>query len=400
MTNRADVVVVGGGIVGASIAYVLAKDGREVVLMDGEGIGSGSTGHGHGFVSLVGKDFRPGPHFELGRAGAAIFKEFAEMLEKDSGIDPMYHEHPGLAVAVIDEEEVIFRDAFERIKSSGVDVKWIDGDEARSIEPRLSQEVRGGVFHWHGQVDGYRMSVCEAEALEKLGGRILLRRATGLLRDGSRIVGVKYPGGDIHCDVVVLAMGAWVREAEDWIDFPIPVRPLHGEVLNVHLPGPPLQAFIITARHGPILQRKDGMVLVGSIGGVTMSGMDVDAKHVFDPNDPTPPVFDMEPKDENAQLMIERGIRVMPSISEADLVGHLAGVRPLSADRMPIIGFVPGMEGVILATGHGTKGIHLAPITARMVEDLVLYGENRQPVPAEAFLPDRFADVRRAGAAS
>jgi glycine oxidase len=394
MTDTADVVVIGGGIVGASIAYLLAKDGLDVVMMDGEGIGSGSTGHGHGVVSLVGKDFRPGDHFELGRAGAAMFKEFAEMLQEDSGIDPMYHEKPGLSIAILDEEERIFREAFDRLSDKGLGLRWIDGAQAREVEPRISEECVGGVLYWHGQVDGYRMSICEAQALERLGGRILLRRATGLLRDGDRVVGVRHSGGELHAGSVVLAMGAWVREAEQWVDFPIPVRPLHGEVLNVRLPGEPLRAFILTARHGPILQRKDGITLVGSIGGVTMSGMDVDAKHVFDPQDGSPPVFDLQAKPENGQLMVERGLRVMPALSEADLVDHLAGVRPLSADRMPIIGFVPGLEGAILATGHGTKGIHLAPLTARMVEDLVLHGENRQPVPYETFLPDRFAGVK------
>jgi glycine/D-amino acid oxidase-like deaminating enzyme len=159
----------------------------------------------------------------------------------------------------------------------------------------------------------------------------------------------------------------------------------------VRLPGPPLRAFILTARHGPILQRKDGVVLVGSIGGVTMSGMDVDAKHVFDPWDRSPALFDLAPREENAQLMIERALRVMDAMADAELIGHLAGVRPLSADRLPIIGPVPGLRGVILATGHGTKGIHLAPITATMVARLVAGGRHSEAVTEEAFLPDRFA---------
>ena len=131
-------------------------------------------------------------------------------------------------------------------------------------------------------------------------------------------------------------------------------------------------------------------MLVGSIGGVTMSGMDVEAKHVFDPWDQTPPVFDLEPKEENAQLMIERGMRVLPELEEARLVAHLAGVRPLAADRMPIIGWVPGLRGAVLATGHGTKGIHLAPVTAHMVRSLVLDARPLGGLPASAFMPDRF----------
>jgi len=81
----------------------------------------------------------------------------------------------------------------------------------------------------------------------------------------------------------------------------------------------------------------------------------------------------------------------MPPLTEAELTAHLAGVRPLSADRMPLIGPVPGLDGAWLATGHGTKGIHLAPITARMIADYITGGRPGSEIPAEAFLPERFA---------
>ncbi len=397
MSETADTVVVGAGVVGGAIAHVLAKAGQRVVILEGDSVGSGSSGHGHGVVSLIGKDFRPGPHFELGCVAAEMYPDYVAELMEDSGLDPMYHRLPGLSLAIIDEEERIFREQLELHKNR-LELRWIDGDECRRIEPRISDEARGAVLYEHGQVDGYRFSLATAQAVERLGGKLELRKLVGLVREGDRVVGVEHAGGRIACETVVLAMGAWVRQAESWIDWPIPVRPLHGEVLNVRLPGPPLHAFVLTARHGPILQRKDGIILVGSLGGVTMSGMDVDAKHVFDPYDQTPPVFDLEPHEESAKFMIERALRVMPSLESAELVSHLAGVRPLSADRMPIIGRVPSVSGVVLATGHGTKGIHLAPVTARMVAELILHGHDLDGVPAEAFYPTRFKPATGAGA--
>jgi len=389
MKETADAVVVGAGVIGGAIAHVLAKAGQRVVILEGESVGWGSSGHGHGVVSLIGKDFRPGPHFELGCISAEMYPDYMAEVMEDGGIDPMYHRLPGLSLAIIDEEEKIFREQLELHRDRLV-MRWVDGDECRRIEPRISEEARGAVLYEHGQVDGYRLSLATTAAVERLGGRLELRKLVGLVREGERVVGVRHTGGEIASETVVLAMGAWVRQAEAWIDWPIPVRPLHGEVLNVRLPGPPLKAFILTARHGPILQRKDGIVLVGSLGGVTMSGMDVDAKHVFEPFDTTPPVFDLDAHEESAKFMIERALRVMPALEEADLVAHLAGVRPLSADRMPIIGPVPSVRGVILATGHGTKGIHLAPVTARMVAEQVLHGRQLEGVPAAAFSPTRF----------
>ena len=395
MSSGADAIVVGAGIVGTTIAYVLSREGLDVRLLDGAGVGSGSTGHGSGGISLIGKDFRPGAHFDLGLTGARIFPGFVEQLHEDSGIDSHYHELPGLSLAINVEEEQIYRAELET-RGSDLDLQWLEIDEYREIEPRITPDAIGAILYRHGQVDGYRMSIAATTALERSGGSLVSQNATGLLRQGSRVVGVTHDAGSLRGDVVILAMGAWVRQARDWVGYPIPVRPLHGEVLHVRLPEPPA-VFIVTARHGPILPRRDGILLVGSIGGVTMSGLDVDAKHVFDPADETEPEFDLEPKPENRDLMIERALRIMPALEDAEFVAHLAGVRPLSADRMPIIGPVPGVAGLVLATGHGTKGIHLAPVTALIAADYVISGENRQDVQADAFLPDRFANIGAPG---
>jgi glycine oxidase len=360
--------------------------------MERDAIGSGASGHGHGVISLVGNDFKRGSHFELGLESAEMYEAFAAELLEDSGVDTLYHELPSLSLALIPEEEEIFRNAMAW-QSSKVQMRWIDIGECLEIEPRISAEGLGGVLNHHGQVDGYRVSLATVSAVEKLNGTLLLRAATGLRFDGSHVIGVEYDGGQVATERVVLAGGAWVSRATEWIRYPIPVRPLHGEVLHVRLPGAPLAAFIMTARHGPILQRRDGIIMVGSIGGVTMSGMDVNALHVFDPADTGPWEYDLEPHDEGRDVMLERALRIMPAMEDAALVAHLAGVRPLSADRLPIIGPVPGCEGVYLATGHGTKGIHLAPVTARIVRDMIVDGtlDSRYA----AFLPERFEQVAR-----
>ncbi len=390
--GKADVVVVGAGVIGTTIAYLLSAAGMDVTILEKESIGRGATGHGHGIVSLVGKDFRPGAHLQLGVQSARMYGELCERILEDGGVDPMYHELPGISFAVVEEEAQIFRDFMEREDARDlVDMRWLTVAECREIEPLLTEDAIGGVYHAHGQVDAYRLSLAAVAAVEQHGGRMVTGEAIGLVREGDRVVGVEHRRGTIECDHVVLAAGAWVGEAASWLGTPVPVRPLHGEVLHARLPGDPVQAFILTALHGPILPKRDGTLMVGSIGGVTMSGMDVDAKHVFDPLDTTPPDFDEGPTQVGRDTMIERAVRVMPALVDAELTGHLAGVRPLSADRMPLIGPVPGLEGAWLATGHGTKGIHLAPITAQMIAGYITRGRPEAEVPAEAFLPERFA---------
>ena len=390
MKSGFDAVVLGAGVVGGAVAYFLSKEGQKVCLMDREAVGSGASAHGHGALSIVGKDFKPGAHFEIGLEGMRFFPGFIQGLIEDSGLDPMYHEMPGVSLAMLEEEERIFREVIEW-QGEYVDVKWVDGDEVRRLEPRISSEVLGGVTYQHGQVDGYRLSLALAQAVERMGGEVLLREATGFKTEGDRVTGVTYPGGEVGADNVVVAMGAWSEGARRWLNFPIPVRPLHGEVLHVRVPGKPIEIFIMTARHGPILPRRDGITLVGSVGGVSMSGMDVDATHVFDPHETGPWEYDLQPSEWGRNFILDRVLSVMPALEDAEVVAHLAGVRPLSADRMPLIGPVPGWDGVYLATGHGTKGIHLSAITGRILADLMVRGDTEVPVPVDAFSPLRFA---------
>ncbi len=385
-----DAVVVGAGVQGGATAYFLAKEGLKVCLMDREAVGSGASAHGHGALSMVGKDFQPGPHFTLGLVGQEMFAGFVESVLEDSGIDPMYHESDGVSLAVDEEEEQIFKEAIAG-QSQFMEMKWIDGDEVRWMEPRVTPDARGAVLYHHGQVDAYRLSLATAQGVERMGGRLLLREATGLKTEGDRVTGVTYPGGEVSAGAVVIAMGAWSGKARDWLRYPLPVRPLHGQVLHVRMPGDPVRLFIITARHGPILPRRDGILMAGSLGGVSMSGLDVDSVHVFDPRDTGPWEYDLNPSEWGRNFMLERVLKIMPALEEAEVVDHLAGVRPLCADRMPLIGPVPGWQGVYIATGHGTKGIHLSAITGRIVADQIVRGNTGVPVPAEAFSPGRFA---------
>ncbi|MDP6549457.1 MAG: FAD-dependent oxidoreductase [Dehalococcoidia bacterium] len=385
-----DAVVVGAGVLGGATAYYLAKEGLKVCLMDREAVGSGASAHGHGAMSMVGKDFRPGPHFTLGLVGMEMYAGFVESVMEDSGIDPMYHESDGVSLAVDDEEEQIFKEAIAG-QSQYLEMKWIDGDEVRRMEPRITPDALGAVLYRHGQVDAYRLSLATAQAVERMGGQLLLREATGLKTEGDRVTGVTYPGGEVSAGAVVIAMGAWSAAAREWLHFPLPVRPLHGQVLHVRMPGEPVRLFIITARHGPILPRRDGILMAGSLGGVSMSGLDVDSVHVFDPRDTGPWEFDLNPSEWGRNFMLERVLKIMPALDEAEVVDHLAGVRPLCADRMPLIGPVPGWQGAYIATGHGTKGIHLSAVTGRIVADQIVCGNTEVPVPAEAFSPGRFA---------
>ena len=255
--------------------------------------------------------------------------------------------------------------------------------EVRAIEPRLSDSIIGAVYEDESaQLDSYRFNLALARGAELKGATVLYREVTGLLTDGSRVAGVRTASGDISCDTVVVAAGTWSRTFTPWLGFPVPVRPMKGERLLLNYPGEPLPVLISSPKRGHMISRTDGLTSVGSTGG-----RDYDRKELFWGEE-----FDRQPTETARLELLQRAIDVLPDLERAELVQQLAGSRPLSPDSKPIIGPVPGWDGILLATGHTTKGIHLGPITGRIITDYVRHGSTRAVSDMTEFLPDRFAD--------
>ena len=383
MPASADVVVIGAGVVGCSVAYYLAREGVNVTILERESIGSGASAHATGSLSLLGAEFSPGASFELARASDFEFQQIVPELEAATDIDLLYQRRPSLRLA-LDEEEADLIKSLMVWQQPHVKMHWIDAQEVHSIEPRLSPSIIGAVYEDESaQLDSYRLNLALCQGAELLGANILYREVTGLVTDGTAISGVRTASGDISCSTVVVAAGTWSRAFTPWLGFPIPVRPLKGERLLLDYPGEPLPVLISSPKRGHMISRMDGLTSVGSTGG-----RDYDQKEIFWGEE-----FDRQPTAAARMELLQRAIDVLPDLERAELVQQLAGSRPLSPDGKPIIGPVPGREGILLATGHTTKGIHLGPITGRIITDYVCRGSTRVVSDMSEFLPDRFADI-------
>jgi glycine oxidase len=263
-------------------------------------------------------------------------------------------------------------------------MRWIDAREVHAIEPRLSPSIIGAVYEDESaQLDSYRLNLALGRGAELKGANVLYREVTGLVTSGPTISGVKTASEDIHCGTVVVAAGTWSRAFTPWLGFPVPVRPMKGERLLLNYPGQPLPVLISSPKRGHMVSRMDGFTSVGSTGG-----RDYDQKELFSGEE-----FDRQPTETARLELLQRAIDIFPDLERAELVQQLAGSRPLSPDSKPIIGPVPGLEGVLLATGHATKGIHLGPITGRIITDYICRGSTQVVSEMGEFLPDRFADM-------
>jgi glycine oxidase len=380
MAQSRDVIVIGGGVVGCSVAYYLACRGAKVTLLEQEAISSGASAHATGSLSLLGTEFSRGPSFELALTGYREFPQLVSCLEDETGMDLLFQRRPSLRLALDSEEEGLIRDLMDW-QQKHVEMKWIGADEVRHIEPRLSPQIMGAVYESESaQLDSYRLNLALARAAELKGVDIQLRRVTGLIGH-RRITGVRTASGDFSCDTLVVAAGTWSKTFERWLDFPVPVRPLKGERLMLRYDGEPLPVLISSPKRGHMISRLDGLLSVGSTGG-----RDYDHQELFLGEE-----YDRRPTEAARVELLQRTVDVFPALEDAELVHQLAGSRPLSPDRQPIIGPVPGREGVMLATGHTTKGIHLGPITGRIITDYIFQGSTDAVASMESFLPDRFA---------
>ena len=382
MPKTTDVVVIGAGVVGCSIAYYLAREGVNVIVLEREAIGSGASAHATGSLSLLGAEFSAGASFQMARASYSEFEQIVPELESATGMDLLYQRRPSLRLA-LDDEEADLITSLMAWQQPHVKMHWIDSREVHSIEPRLSHSIIGAVYEDESaQLDSYRLNLALGRGAELKGADILYREVTGLVTSGSTISGVKTVSEDIHCGTVVVAAGTWSRAFAPWLGFPVPVRPMKGERLLLNYPGEPLPVLISSPKRGHMISRMDGLTSVGSTGG-----RDYDQKELFWGEE-----FDRQPTETARLELLQRAIDVLPDLERAELVQQLAGSRPLSPDSKPIIGPVPGREGVLLATGHTTKGIHLGPITGRIITDYICRGSTRVVSDMSQFLPDRFAD--------
>lgn len=377
MTDARDVVVVGGGIVGTATAYHLARRGISVTLLEGERVGWGASGRNIGYIWLHTR--RPGTELDLARPTRAALEELPGELDADIGL----RTEGSLIVFDREEQAAVFREFVEARRADGLDVRLLDGPEARALCPILPETALGASFCVDdAQIDPGRYSAAYARAAARLGVEVREGvRVERIARTNGRVTGVVTAGGRIDAGTVVLAAGVWAPALAATAGLELPIRPMRLQVLRTEpldvrleqlyygavavkqyaifreLPSFREDAFVseIEARHGLALleaacQAEDGSFLLGI-------AMDY-------------PGLVQQPTLEGVALVAEGLTRSLPALRGASFARAWAGLLPYTADNLPIVGPAPGLDGLVIAAGH-VFGNAAGPTTGRLVADLV-----------------------------
>ena len=361
-----NVTVVGAGIVGYAIAYEVAARGAQVRLIDVRGSGQGATRASAGILAPY-IEGRSADLLRLGLCSLDHYDSFIARVAADAQCPVEYRRRGTLQVARGDDEARHLERAARVLAASGVSHTCLDGDAARRLEPLLAEGVRAGLFvPQHGYVGVSALMSALVEAARKHGATLSTARVKGIrLRDGS--VSVETSDDTFAADAVVVAAGSWSGGILMSPAVPPPVRPVRGQLLHLRFASPPL-SHVVWGTATYLVPWEDGSVLVGAT--VEDAG------------------FDERATVAGVRQLLAGAVELLPAARSAAFDGARAGLRPATADELPIVGRSSTMRGVYYATGHYRSGVLLAPLTAAMIADLVLDGRERDELAL--VRPDRF----------
>jgi glycine oxidase len=356
-SNRSyDAVIVGGGVIGLSCAWRAARRGARVAVVERSRPPAGATRVAAGMLAPVGElAFGEPELLKMTLAAAELYPDFAAELEEASGVSTGYRRDGALHVALDRDEAAELGRVHELQRSLGLGVEWLPPRRCRELEPGLTPSLSGGV-HAPNEASVDPRALCEALLACLASEDVLLLAETEVeaaLLDGDRVVGVRTDSGrELPAAAVVLAAGARSAQARWLPDAALPpVRPIKGQILELSArDGAAPCRRIVASERVYLVPRPDGRLIVGAT--VEEQG------------------FDTAVTAGGIHELLREAYRLLPEVAEMELVEAAAGLRPGTADNLPLVCASP-LDGLLWATGHHRNGILLAPLAANMlVEEL------------------------------
>jgi glycine oxidase len=375
MKNTTDVAIVGGGVIGCAVAYQLRKRGVNVIVLDRGEIGAEASSAATGLLAPIRPFLKPkDPYMLLQLASLALFPELVLELEAQSGIAIEYRRTGTLRV-VQARQEARLSAWIQMWRQRGFDLELLIGDELHQREPLLASHIAAAVYNPdEPQLNAAHLVSAYAGAASNLGATLLAhRQVTGILGRGNRATGISTPQGDITCNHLIIAAGAWSANCGGWLDLALPIQPLRGQSCAVLQPATPLR-HIIFGERVYLAPKPDGTVFIGATRDEVG--------------------FDTSTTSEGITWLRDAAMHLAPAVGESVVKSAWAGLRPQTPDARPILGQAPGWENVVLACGHGGFGMLLSAITGQIMAEVITTDE--LPPIIQPFGLGRFAPQTQA----
>ena len=374
-----DAAVIGGGLLGTATAYHLVHAGARTLLVDRADAGR-ATDAGAGILSPETNSRDSDAWFHFAADAADYYPTLIERLRDEQAGETGYARCGKLVVAVSSDEIEPFERArrmiFERQQRRGQpkpgDLHEISPDDARAVFPPLAR-VHGAIYSRSAaRVDGRLLNAAITAAAEARGLVIRKGSVERLLREGDAITGLVVAGDIVHAGAVAIAGGAWSDDFGKQLGVSIPVAPQRGQIIHLGLRDTDTSRWpMVSAFHEQYLVSWPDSRVVAGATRETGSG--------FAPHTTSAGV----------RAVLNEALRVAPGLADAEIREIRVGLRPLSADGLPVLGAVPGVAGVFLVTGHGPSGLTLGPYSSKIVAAQMLgtaAGVDLSPFSVARFL--------------
>ena len=380
----ADAVVVGAGVIGASIAYHLTRRGIRPLVVEEHDPAAGSSGACDGLVFLQSK--KPGLHLKLALESRARFDALQEVLGR--GIE--FRATGGLCLVETAAELAAVRQVVAEQRATGLEVELLDGDEARRREPELSGRVIAATWSAaDAQVNPYGLTFAFLRAARAAGAQVVTGSpAVGIRAASGRVEAVLLPDREIATPVVINAAGARAPEVGRWLGLSIPITPRRGQILVTAAIPPLIRHCLISARY--VAAKFDPEIARSGMG---FSVEQTDNGNLLIGSTREFVGFDRRTTLDGLRTIAARIAPVIPALKRVPVIRAFGGLRPYTPDGLPILGPVAGVHGFVMAAGHEGDGIALSAVTGEIIAEWVATG--RTQFPLDAFRLERF----QAGAA-
>jgi glycine oxidase len=383
-----DAVIIGGGVIGCAIAWRLAQAGLRVVVLERSEVGAEASWAAGGMLAPLAEADDEDDFFHLAMASRAMYADFARELKEAGGVDIEYRTEGTLCLALTGEDEEELDRRWQWQHASGLNVKRLNADCVRKLEPLISENLRWALkFPDDHQVNNRQLMVALSNAARGAGAEIWTHAETKqLVIEGQsgekRVTGVKTSRGEFKSGCVIIAAGSWSSllsfDDGSTINY-FQIEPIRGQMLAVEMPSPAV-SHIIYSRRGYLVPRSGR----GNLKGYLIAGSTTEMVG-----------WDKRVTAGGIASIIEGAREMMPCVNGLAITETWAGLRPRAADDLPILGADPFVEGLVYATGHYRNGILLTPITAQAISELIVRGESR--INIRPFNLARFAGRQAAG---